>query len=70
MYYLRTRAAVDAIKGLGVDTSASKPIEQTSSINNVEVPTNNTLISERTPEVVMTSDKPTDSPFDCEGCGS
>ena len=70
MYYLRTRSAVDAIKGLGVDTSASKPIEQTSSINNVEVPTNNTLISERTPEVVMTSDKPTDSPFDCEGCGS
>jgi ribonucleoside-diphosphate reductase alpha chain len=70
MYYLRTRAAVDAIKGLGVDTSASKPIEQTSSINNVEVPTNNTLISERTPEVVMTSDKPIDSPFDCEGCGS
>jgi ribonucleoside-diphosphate reductase alpha chain len=70
MYYLRTRAAVDAIKGLGVDTSVSKPIEQTSSINNVEVPTNNTLISERTPEVVMTSDKPIDSPFDCEGCGS
>ena len=70
MYYLRTRAAVDAIKGLGVDTSASKPIEQTSSINNVEVPTNNTLISERTPEVVMTSERPTDSPFECEGCGS
>ena len=70
MYYLRTRAAVDAIKGLGVDTSSSKPIEQTSSINNVEVPTNNTLISERTPEVVMTSERPTDSPFECEGCGS
>jgi ribonucleoside-diphosphate reductase alpha chain len=29
MYYLRTRAAVDAIKGLGVDMSAMKPIEQT-----------------------------------------
>jgi ribonucleoside-diphosphate reductase alpha chain len=71
MYYLRTRAAVDALKGLGVDTSTSKPIEQqTSSVNNVEVPTNNTLISEQTPEVVMTSERPTDSPFECEGCGS
>jgi ribonucleoside-diphosphate reductase alpha chain len=70
MYYLRTRAAVDALKGLGVDMSASKPVEQTSSVNNVEVPTNNTLISEQTPEVVMTSERPTDSPFECEGCGS
>jgi ribonucleoside-diphosphate reductase alpha chain len=59
MYYLRTRAAVDAIKGLGVDTS-TKP----------EVLTNNTLISEQTPEVTMTSERPTDSPFECEGCGS
>jgi ribonucleoside-diphosphate reductase alpha chain len=59
MYYLRTRAAVDAIKGLGVDTS-TKP----------EMPTNNTLISEQTPEVTMTSERPTDSPFECEGCGS
>jgi ribonucleoside-diphosphate reductase alpha chain len=59
MYYLRTRAAVDAIKGLGVDTS-TKP----------EMLTNNTLISEQTPEVTMTSERPTDSPFECEGCGS
>jgi ribonucleoside-diphosphate reductase alpha chain len=70
MYYLRTRSAVDALKGLGVDMSTSKPVEQTSSVNNVEVPTNNTLISEQTPEVVMTSERPTDSPFECEGCGS
>lgn len=71
MYYLRTRAAVDAIKGLGVDTSVSKPTEQqVSSTNNFEVPTNNSLISEQTPEVVMTSERPTDSPFECEGCGS
>ena len=71
MYYLRTRAAVDAIKGLGVDITATKPVEQqTPSVNNVEVPTNNTLISEQTPEVVMTSERPTDSPFECEGCGS
>ena len=70
MYYLRTRAAVDALKGLGVDTSSVKPVEVTSSVNNVEVPTNNTLISEQTPELVMTSERPTDSPFECEGCGS
>ena len=70
MYYLRTRAAVDALKGLGVDTTTTRPVEITSSVNNVEVPTNNTLISEQTPELVMTSDRPTDSPFECEGCGS
>jgi ribonucleoside-diphosphate reductase alpha chain len=70
MYYLRTRAAVDALKGLGVDTSVTKPTEITSSVINVEVPTNNTLISEQTLELVMTSEKPTDSPFDCDGCGS
>jgi ribonucleoside-diphosphate reductase alpha chain len=71
MYYLRTRAAVDAIKGLVVDMSTSKPIEQpVASVNNVEVPTNNTLISEQTPEMVMTSGRPSDSPFECEGCGS
>jgi ribonucleoside-diphosphate reductase alpha chain len=70
MYYLRTRAAVDALKGLGVDTSSVKPVEITSSVNNVDVPKNNNLISEQTPELVMTSDRPTDSPFECEGCGS
>jgi hypothetical protein len=70
MYYLRTRAAVDAIKGLGVDTSTSKPNEMSQLNTSVEVPTNNTLISEQTPEVIMVSDRPTDSPFECEGCGS
>ena len=61
MYYLRTRAAVDALKGLGMDLSTTKPIEQAAT---------NTIISENTPELVMTSDRPTDSPFECEGCGS
>jgi ribonucleoside-diphosphate reductase alpha chain len=71
MYYLRTRAAVDALKGLGVDASTSKPTEQsTPSVNNVEIPKNNSLISEQTPEVVMVNERPTDSPFECEGCGS
>ena len=66
MYYLRTRAAVDAIKGLGVDVSTVKPVVE----NNVETPKNNMLISEQTIEMVMTSERPSDSPFECEGCGS
>jgi ribonucleoside-diphosphate reductase alpha chain len=71
MYYLRTRSAVDPIKGLGVDMSANKPVEQPQTQAVVfETPTNNSLISEQTPELVMTSQRPTDSPFECEGCGS
>lgn len=61
MYYLRTRAAVDALKGLGMDLSTTKPIEQAAT---------NAIISENTPELVMTTERPTDSPFECEGCGS
>ena len=67
MYYLRTRAAVDALKGLGVDTATSKPVE---TLQKMVTPTNNQIISENTPELVMMSEKPTDSPFECEGCGS
>lgn len=59
MYYLRTRSAVDAIKGLGIDTSAPKNVKIT-----------NTFISEETNEANMLSSKPSDSPFECEGCGS
>jgi ribonucleoside-diphosphate reductase alpha chain len=70
MYYLRTRAAVDPLKGLGIDTSASKPVEQPQQAQTYVTPTNNPLISEETPELVMTSQRPTDSPFECEGCGS
>lgn len=70
MYYLRTRAAVDPLKGLGIDTSASKPVEQPQQSQAYVTPTNNPLISEETPELVMTSQRPTDSPFECEGCGS
>ena len=71
MYYLRTRSAVDALKGLGIDMSSSKPTEQTPPPTaTLSTPTTNSLISEETPEVVMTSERPTDSPFECEGCGS
>ncbi len=61
MYYLRTTAAVDAIKGLGVDTSVVKPVETPTLY---QTPTNNSLISEQTPEVEMTIVRPTDSPFE------
>jgi len=65
MYYLRTKAAVDPIKGLGIDTSSSKP--------NVESHTNNVkeqnLTTNYVEEMVL-SVKPNDSPFECEGCGS
>jgi ribonucleoside-diphosphate reductase alpha chain len=73
MYYLRTRSAVDAMKGLGIDTSTAKPTTESTGVQTatyLTTPTNNSLISEQTPEVVMTSDRPTDSPFECEGCGS
>lgn len=68
MYYLRTRSAVDPLKGLGMDTSASKPVEAQQAVS-YQAP-QNTIISEETPEVVMTTERPTDSPFECEGCGS
>lgn len=67
MYYLRTRAAVDPLKSLGLDISIVKPVEQ---VSNITTPTNNIFISEQTPEVDMTNEKPMDSPFECEGCGS
>ena len=73
MYYLRTRAAVDALKGLGVDTSTPKSVEQPSGQQTAvypTTPTNNPIISENTPEMEMTIERPTDSPFECEGCGS
>ena len=72
MYYLRTRSAVDALKGLGIDTSVAKPTEQPAqqNVSYATTPTNNAIISENTPELVMTSERPTDSPFECEGCGS
>ena len=67
MYYLRTRAAVDALKGLGIDTSTVKPNEPSPTAT-LSTPTGNSIISEEMPEVAMV--KPADSPFECEGCGS
>jgi ribonucleoside-diphosphate reductase alpha chain len=69
MYYLRTRSAVDPLKGLGMDTATAKPVEQAPTAAYSQ-PINNTLISEQTTEVVTMLEKPADSPFECEGCGS
>ena len=72
MYYLRTRSAVDPIKGLGMDVSTMKPASETQQKQHpvtYDAP-QNTIISEETPEVVMVASRPSDSPFECEGCGS
>ena len=73
MYYLRTRSAVDALKGLGIDMSTPKVVEQNTGQQTAvfpATPTNNQIISENTPELEMTIQRPNDSPFECEGCGS
>jgi ribonucleoside-diphosphate reductase alpha chain len=67
MYYLRTRSAVDPLKGLGIDTSTSKPLVETKETNIVQHTHKNE--EENLVEMVMMS-RPTDSPFECEGCGS
>ena len=68
MYYLRTRAAVDAIKGLGVDMSSIMPPTITN--ENLETPINISIFTEQTIEMDLLGEKPSDSPFECEGCGS
>ncbi len=69
MYYLRTRAAVDPLKGLGIDTSTVKPVSEA-----IEVPTTNNFIQDTSEEMklmeMVNISRPTDSPFECEGCGS
>jgi ribonucleoside-diphosphate reductase alpha chain len=60
MYYLRTRSAVDPLKGLGVEISSTKFTS-----DNVETLSNNNLVQN-----IITENKPNDSLFDCDGCGS
>jgi ribonucleoside-diphosphate reductase alpha chain len=68
MYYLRTRSAVDPMKGLGIDMSESKPTKESQEVVN---PTYTQNINQEEEKMVeMISSKPTDSPFECEGCGS
>ena len=66
MYYLRTRAAVDAMKSLGVDIATIQkndaPVQQ-----QVTAPTNSIHFDQDETALSM---KPADSPFECEGCGS
>ena len=66
MYYLRTRSAVDAIKGLGVEVPTAQKIEG-SLTQNLTPPTNSIHFEQNETALSM---KPEDSPFDCEGCGS
>ena len=68
MYYLRTRAAVDPLKGLGIDTSTAKPTVEAKEVQNTSYNQNN----QKEEEVVEMSilSRPSDSPFECEGCGS
>ena len=65
MYYLRTKAAVDPIKGLGIDVTTSKPNVENQMSNVKE----SNVTSNYVEEMVL-SIKPNDSPFECEGCGS
>ena len=69
MYYLRTRAAVDAIKTLGVDISTTQKIEGsiTQTTQAPTAPTNSIHFEQNETALSM---KPSDSPFECEGCGS
>ena len=77
MYYLRTRSAVDPLKGLGINTSKSQPkpqeqVEQVKEQMDSPTVTSNSLISDNK-ELEMVSQptiRPDDSPFECEGCGS
>ena len=66
MYYLRTRAAVDAMKSLGVDIATIQkndaPVQP-----QVMTPTNSIHFDQDETALSM---KPADSPFECEGCGS
>lgn len=60
MYYLRTRSAVDPLKGLGVEMSNDKFIS-----DNIETLSSNNLVQN-----IINENKPNDSLFDCDGCGS
>jgi len=79
MYYLRTRSAVDPLKGLGVSTTRTKPVPQEQDNKDEEevkeenpTPTSNSLLSDNSvlEMVSQPTIRPDDSPFDCEGCGS
>jgi len=74
MYYLRTRSAVDPLKGLGVNTSKKKTpeVEPQKEVTENPIPTSNSLLSENKELKMVTNQdiRPDDSPFDCEGCGS
>jgi ribonucleoside-diphosphate reductase alpha chain len=75
MYYLRTKAAVDALSGLGIDTSKYKKVEETA-------PAPKQVVVEPQPRVANEDLKALaeqtmndlscslDNPDDCLSCGS
>ena len=69
MYYLRTRSAVDPLKGLGIDTSTAKPTNETQEVVNTSHNQHINQEEEKLVEMALAS-RPSDSPFECEGCGS
>lgn len=69
MYYLRTRAAVDAIKTLGIDINSTNKTEKTITVTTpVITPPTNSIHFEQSGDILST--RPSNSPFECEGCGS
>ena len=77
MYYLRTRSAVDPLKGLGINTSKTQPkpeqvVEEVIEQKENPIPTSNSLLSDNSvlEMVSQPTIRPDDSPFECEGCGS
>jgi len=72
MYYLRTRSAVDPLKGLGVSTTKTKTVETSIDQNENNGTTTNSLLGENDELKMVNSQniRPDDSPFECEGCGS
>jgi ribonucleoside-diphosphate reductase alpha chain len=76
MYYLRTKAAVDALSGLGIDTSKYKTIkEETPTVETKkEVPAQQFKINEDlkalAEQTMNNLSCSLDNPDACEACGS
>lgn len=76
MYYLRTKAAVDALSGLGIDTSKYKAIKEEVTV--VEIPKDSVVINSKVNEELKVLADQTandlscslDNPDDCLACGS
>jgi len=74
MYYLRTKSAVDALSGLGIDTSKYKKVEETPAAKPAMVEQKSTAANEDLKALAeQTMNDLTcslDNPDDCLSCGS